>query len=430
MLLKYSEKFFNEEYPSGYTYVGIYIPLYGLTDLTIDAAYEVVIEFYNEHAADELLHHKTPAERLRIIAGHSDGRRLIAEYDKPYTSAHFAGQQDSGNVRYVPDWYIKSEGPVSRYRLGNVMYSERLYEPMDKDEYRRRNFGIEPTPKPSIARAAIDGVVAAVGAIVGAPVAPPAAAPAVVIPPEPIMDLIDLNKELGNPVGVEYMGDESEGEEPEGEEPEDSPEEQARAEAKYKTMVKEKEEKEEKEEEEVMTEEEFFALMEEEPVKEKEGKTAAEVLETLKDKPPEDEDIHVRDELIVKYERELPAYDDSQKQMYRKEYNDFVSRVNAIRVMFKEDLDKAVAKLEVPVQHYTRDNYIILIKNELEKANKRLASKVSSEEELATYNDDFVQSVLMKKTPKHIRGEDNSPKIPQEVFDSMLSETGKKKQKK
>ena len=161
-MLKYSENFFNEEYPSGYTYVGIYIPLYGLTDLTIDAVYEILLESSNKDAADELLHPNSPTERLRVIAGYPDGRGIIAQYDKVYTSAHFAGQQDSGNVRYVPDWSIREEGPVSRYRLGNVMYSERLYEPMDKDEYRRRNFGIEPTPKPSIARAAIDGVVAAV----------------------------------------------------------------------------------------------------------------------------------------------------------------------------------------------------------------------------------------------------------------------------
>ena len=361
-----------------------------------------------------------------------------------------SGQQDAGNVRYVPDWYIKEEGPVSRYRLGNVMYSERLYEPMDKDEYRRRNFGIEPPPKLSLASSIISEVVASVGAIVGAPAAPPAAAPAVIIPPDSVKPLDTSIKDTSikdtsiKDTSVKDTSVKDTSVSTSAVELEDLPEEQAKTLAKYKALTKEKEEKEEEKEEEDLEEdlEEYLALMEEkrelaeESEKEEEEKeeeeeeeevqerkTPAEVLETLKDKPPDyNEDERVRDELIKKYERELPGYGDSQKQMYRKEYNKFVLRVNTVRVMYKQELDKAVAKLNVPVQHYTRDNYITLIKNELKKAKSRLASKGSTEKELATYNDDFVNNVLMKKTPSHIRGENNSPEVPSEEFDLMLSE--------
>ena len=135
MKIKYEEKFYSTKYPQGYTYIGIYIHLYGMNDMVVDSIYEDYILFNSEWPYSEQLQHKkslselSSDEKLRFIAGTRGGRTTISKYTLPRTQIHFAGVDIPNNDRLVPDWYINSDGPVSKIRAGNKMYSEYANKP-------------------------------------------------------------------------------------------------------------------------------------------------------------------------------------------------------------------------------------------------------------------------------------------------------------
>lgn len=61
MKIKYEEKFYSTEYPQGYTYIGIYIRLYGMNDAIVDAIYEDLI-LANGPYSEQLIHKKSLSE--------------------------------------------------------------------------------------------------------------------------------------------------------------------------------------------------------------------------------------------------------------------------------------------------------------------------------------------------------------------------------
>ena len=155
MRIEYKEKFYNAEYPDGYTYVGIYIYLYGCNDVVVDYLYLNYLdkgkrhgETYGKNLYEELVVHKkelsklTSNEKLRILAGTRFGRRDLQRFALPKNNFHFAGIDYDNNERLVPDWYINSDGPVSDYRSGNIMYSEYSNKPLDHEERLKRYHGI------------------------------------------------------------------------------------------------------------------------------------------------------------------------------------------------------------------------------------------------------------------------------------------------
>ena len=155
MRIEYKEKFYNAEYPDGYTYVGIYIYLYGCNDVVVDYLYINYLDKWNrrtknntENLYEELLVHKkelsklTSNEKLKVLAGSIYGRRDLKRFAIPKNNFHFAGIDYDNNERLVPDWYINYDGPVSRYRSGNIMYSEYSNKPLDHEERLKRYHGI------------------------------------------------------------------------------------------------------------------------------------------------------------------------------------------------------------------------------------------------------------------------------------------------
>ena len=155
MRIEYKEKFYNAEYPDGYTYVGIYIYLYGCNDVVVDYLYLNYLdkgkrhgETYTKNLYEELVVHKkelsklTSNEKLRVLAGTRFGRRDLQRFAIPKNNFHFAGIDYDNNERLVPDWYINYDGPVSDYRSGNIMYSEYSNKPLDHEERLKRYHGI------------------------------------------------------------------------------------------------------------------------------------------------------------------------------------------------------------------------------------------------------------------------------------------------
>ena len=155
MRIEYKEKFYNAEYPDGYTYVGIYIYLYGCNDVVVDYLYINYLDKWNRHTKnntenlyEELLVHKkelsklTSNEKLRVLASSRFGRRDLRRFAVPKNNFHFAGIDYDNNERLVPDWYINHDGPVSDYRSGNIMYSEYSNKPLDHEERLKRYHGI------------------------------------------------------------------------------------------------------------------------------------------------------------------------------------------------------------------------------------------------------------------------------------------------
>ena len=155
MRIEYKEKFYNDEYPDGYTYVGVYIYLYGCNDVVVDYLYLNYLDKWNRHTKndtenlyEELLVHKkelsklSSNEKLRVLVSTKFGRRDLQRFAIPKNNFHFAGIDFDNNERLVPDWYINYDGPVSSYRSGNIMYSEYSNKPLDHEERLKRYHGI------------------------------------------------------------------------------------------------------------------------------------------------------------------------------------------------------------------------------------------------------------------------------------------------
>ena len=155
MRVEYKEKFYNEAYPDGYTYVGVYIYLYGCNDVVVDYLYLNYLDKWNRHSEneteyliEELLVHKkdisklTSNEKLRVLVSTRYGRRDLRRFAIPKNNFHFAGVDFDNNERLVPDWYINYEGPVSMYRRGNIMYSEYANKPLDHEQRLERYHGV------------------------------------------------------------------------------------------------------------------------------------------------------------------------------------------------------------------------------------------------------------------------------------------------
>ena len=66
----------------------------------------------------------------------------IKQYTIPRTQVHFAGVDIPNNERFVPDWYINVDGPVSKLRAGSITYSEYANKPLDRDDRFERYYGI------------------------------------------------------------------------------------------------------------------------------------------------------------------------------------------------------------------------------------------------------------------------------------------------
>ena len=145
MGVKYKGVFYNAEFPQGYTYIGEYIPLYGFTDLIADKYYEDICLHTSADYARQVLENNKPLsqltgdEKVTLLAKTRNGRLLISGFTKPNTQMHLAGINCANNVRFVPDWYVNTLGPVSSIRFGATLYSERIYKPLDKDERASRH---------------------------------------------------------------------------------------------------------------------------------------------------------------------------------------------------------------------------------------------------------------------------------------------------
>ena len=144
--MTFTEKFALENY-GAVTCHGVMIPLYGLVDKFIQIFYiEVVPEdvkmFYELKFKNKL----TIDQKLRLIAETYSGRLQIREFSSFGTNISFAEKQ----LRFVPDWYISANGPITKYILGNNSYSEFYYEPLTEDDKWTRYFGIIPKTVPLI----------------------------------------------------------------------------------------------------------------------------------------------------------------------------------------------------------------------------------------------------------------------------------------
>ena len=113
------------------TYHGVLIPLYGLIDNFIEIFYIEVVPidvkiFYELKFKNGL----NIDQKLRLIAETYEGRRRIKDFSSFGTNASFAEKQ----LKFVPDWYIFANGPITKYMLGNNAYSEFYYEPLTEDD--------------------------------------------------------------------------------------------------------------------------------------------------------------------------------------------------------------------------------------------------------------------------------------------------------
>ena len=81
---------------------------------------------------------------MRLIAETDQGRLIIKEFSKFGTNASFAETKQ----RFVPDWYIHPNGPISSLTTGNHSYSEYYYLPLNSEERWKRYVGTLPPSVP------------------------------------------------------------------------------------------------------------------------------------------------------------------------------------------------------------------------------------------------------------------------------------------
>ena len=139
----FTEKFFIEDHTI--TYHGVLIPLYGLLDEFIDIYYINIVspevKLYYER---KFKHNLTIEQKLRLIAETDRGRLIIKEFSEFGTNASFAETKR----RFVPDWYIHPNGPISSLTTGNHSYSEYYYLPLNSEERWKRYVGTLPPSVP------------------------------------------------------------------------------------------------------------------------------------------------------------------------------------------------------------------------------------------------------------------------------------------
>ena len=139
----FTEKFFIEDHTV--TYHGVLIPLYGLLDEFIDIYYiDVVSDEVKLFYERKLKNNFTIEQKLRLIAETDRGRLIIKEFSEFGTNASFAETKR----RFVPDWYINPNGPISSLTNGNHSYSEYYYLPLNSEERWKRYVGTLPPSVP------------------------------------------------------------------------------------------------------------------------------------------------------------------------------------------------------------------------------------------------------------------------------------------
>ena len=142
----FTEKFFIEDHTV--TYHGVLIPLYGLLDEFIDIYYiDVVSDEVKLFYERKFKNNFTIEQKLRLIAETDRGRLIIKEFSEFGTNASFAETKR----RFVPDWYINPNGPISSLTNGNHSYSEYYYLPLNSEERWKRYVGTLPPSVPLIA---------------------------------------------------------------------------------------------------------------------------------------------------------------------------------------------------------------------------------------------------------------------------------------
>ena len=142
----FTEKFFIEDHTV--IYHGVLIPLYGLLDEFIDIYYiDVVSDEVKLFYERKFKNNFTIEQKLRLIAETDRGRLIIKEFSEFGTNASFAETKR----RFVPDWYINPNGPISSLTNGNHSYSEYYYLPLNSEERWKRYVGTLPPSVPLIA---------------------------------------------------------------------------------------------------------------------------------------------------------------------------------------------------------------------------------------------------------------------------------------
>ena len=141
--ITFTEKFFIDDHTI--IYHGVMIPLYGLLDYFIDIYYLQVVQpevklYYELKFKNGL----SIDQKLRLIAETDRGRLIIREFSEFGTNASMAEIKR----RFVPDWYIHPNGPVSSLTTGNHSYSEYYYLPLDDQEKWKRYVGTLPPSVP------------------------------------------------------------------------------------------------------------------------------------------------------------------------------------------------------------------------------------------------------------------------------------------
>ena len=142
----FTEKFFIEDHTV--TYHGVLIPLYGLLDEFINIYYiDIVADDVKLFYELKYKNNITIEQKLRLIAETDRGRLIIKEFSEFGTNASFAETKR----RFVPDWYINPNGPISSLTNGNHSYSEYYYLPLNSEERWKRYVGTLPPSVPLIA---------------------------------------------------------------------------------------------------------------------------------------------------------------------------------------------------------------------------------------------------------------------------------------
>ena len=139
----FTEKFFIEDHTI--TYHGVLIPLYGLLDEFINIYYiDIVANDVKLYYELKNKNNLSIEQKLRLIAETDRGRLIIKEFSEFGTNASFAETKR----RFVPDWYINPNGPISSLTNGNHSYSEYYYLPLNSEERWKRYVGTLPPSVP------------------------------------------------------------------------------------------------------------------------------------------------------------------------------------------------------------------------------------------------------------------------------------------
>ena len=139
----FTEKFFIIDHTI--TYHGVLIPLYGLLDEFINIFYiNIVSDDVKLHYELKFKNGLSIEQKLRLIAETDRGRLIIKEFSEFGTNASFA----EAKRRFVPDWYINPNGPISSLTTGNHSYSEYYYLPLNSEERWKRYVGTLPPSVP------------------------------------------------------------------------------------------------------------------------------------------------------------------------------------------------------------------------------------------------------------------------------------------